>query len=159
VFLPIFYPVMDGLKPELAKSLDISIDMLMVWFGTVVAVTLQTAYLSPPVAMSAYYLKQVVKEWSLGTIYKGMFEFMMLQVVAIALVVAFPSIATWFPQVLQEQARAEKTLEVDDSGNSLEPEGGYGEQLRDALEGRERSGEEPGEQDSESLEKDDLGKK
>ena len=52
----------------------------MVWFGALVAVTLQTAYLSPPVAMSAYYLKQVVKEWSLGTIYKGMFEFMVLQV-------------------------------------------------------------------------------
>ena len=38
----------------------------MVWFGAVVAVTMQTAYLSPPVAMSAYYLKQVVKDWSLA---------------------------------------------------------------------------------------------
>ena len=38
----------------------------MVWFGALVAVTMQTAYLSPPVAMSAYYLKQVVKEWSLA---------------------------------------------------------------------------------------------
>jgi tripartite ATP-independent transporter DctM subunit len=137
VFLPIFYPVMEGLKPSLAASLDLPIDMLMVWFGTVVAVTLQTAYLSPPVAMSAYYLRQVVKEWSLSTIYKGMFEFMMLQVIAIALVVIFPSIAVWFPQVLQAEARAVKTLDVDDSANSLEPEGGYGEQLRDALEGRE----------------------
>jgi tripartite ATP-independent transporter DctM subunit len=137
VFLPIFYPVMEGLKPSLAASLDLPIDMLMVWFGTVVAVTLQTAYLSPPVAMSAYYLRQVVKEWSLSTIYKGMFEFMMLQVIAITLVVIFPSIAVWFPQVLQAEARAVKTLDVDDSANSLEPEGGYGEQLRDALEGRE----------------------
>jgi tripartite ATP-independent transporter DctM subunit len=137
VFLPIFYPVMEGLKPSLAASLDLPIDMLMVWFGTVVAVTLQTAYLSPPVAMSAYYLRQVVREWSLSTIYKGMFEFMMLQVVAIAMVVIFPQIATWFPTVLQEEARAVKTLDVDDSANSLEPEGGYGEQLRDALEGRE----------------------
>ena len=40
--------------------------MLMVWFGALVAVTLQTAFLSPPVAMSAYYLKQVVKEWTLA---------------------------------------------------------------------------------------------
>jgi hypothetical protein len=39
----------------------------MVWFGTIVAVVLQTAFLSPPVAMSAYYLKQVVKDWSLAT--------------------------------------------------------------------------------------------
>ena len=64
------------------------------------AVTLQTAYLSPPVAMSAYYLKQVVREWSLRTIYKGMFEFMGIQVVAIALVFAFPAIATWLPDRL-----------------------------------------------------------
>jgi tripartite ATP-independent transporter DctM subunit len=160
VFLPIFYPVMEGLRPELAASLGISNEMLMVWFGTVVAVTLQTAYLSPPVAMSAYYLRQVVREWSLATIYKGMFEFMMLQVVAIALVVIFPGIATWFPQVLIEESRAVKTLDVDDSAHTLEPEGGYGEQLRDALEaGREGAEEEAEEPDADSLEKDDLGKK
>jgi tripartite ATP-independent transporter DctM subunit len=78
VFLPIFYPVVDSLRPELSKSFGIPEDLFMVWFGSLVAVTMQTAYLSPPVAMSAYYLKQVVKEWSLLTIYKGMFEFMVL---------------------------------------------------------------------------------
>ena len=50
VFLPIFYPVVAAMKID------------MVWFGALVAVTLQTAFLSPPVAMSAYYLKQVVKD-------------------------------------------------------------------------------------------------
>jgi tripartite ATP-independent transporter DctM subunit len=120
VFLPIFYPVMDGLRPALAESLNIPPDMVMVWFGTVVAVTLQTAYLSPPVAMSAYYLKQVVREWSLATIYRGMFEFMSLQVIAIALIVIFPAIATWFPERLQAESRAVKTEEVDDSMNRLE---------------------------------------
>ena len=84
------------------------------------AVVLQTAFLSPPVAMSAYYLRQVVKEWSLATIYKGMFEFMILQVIAIGLIVAFPAIATKFPEQLQAEARAIKTEEVDDSGNRLE---------------------------------------
>ena len=69
---------------------------------------MQTAYLSPPVAMSAYYLKQVVKDWSLATIYRGMFEFMVLQCIAIALIVVFPSIATWFPETLQEAARSQK---------------------------------------------------
>jgi tripartite ATP-independent transporter DctM subunit len=120
VFLPIFYPVMDGLKPALSQALSIQPDMLMVWFGTVVAVTLQTAYLSPPVAMSAYYLKQVVKEWSLATIYKGMFEFMVLQCIAIALCVIFPAIATWFPEKLQHEARQIQTEKVDDSMNILE---------------------------------------
>jgi hypothetical protein len=111
---------MKGLEPALAESLDVPVDMLMVWFGTLVAVTLQTAYLSPPVAMSAYYLRQVVREWSLLTIYKGMFEFMTLQVIAIALVIIFPSIAVWFPQVLQAESRAIRTEEVDDSQHRLE---------------------------------------
>jgi hypothetical protein len=94
--------------------------MVMVWFGAVVAVVLQTAFLSPPVAMSAYYLRQVVREWSLATIYKGMFEFMILQVIAIALIVSFPAIATKFPEQLQAESRAIKTEEVDDSANRLE---------------------------------------
>jgi tripartite ATP-independent transporter DctM subunit len=88
VFLPIFYPVVSGLGVDL------------VWFGALVAITLQTAYLSPPVAMSAYYLKQVVSSWSLRTIYRGMFEFMGIQMVAIVLVFLFPAIATWLPQQL-----------------------------------------------------------
>jgi TRAP-type mannitol/chloroaromatic compound transport system permease large subunit len=154
VFLPIFYPVMDGLKPQLSASLGIGPDMVMVWFGTVVAVTLQTAYLSPPVAMSAYYLRQVVREWSLATIYKGMFEFMMLQIIAITLVVMFPAIATWFPEHLQAESRAIRTEEVDDSANRLED---------DPLKAAEQFGQPPQEEQpqEDSLEEDELstGKK
>src|SRR3954469_23131468 len=120
VFLPIFYPVVDALKPALSQSFGIPPDLFMVWFGALVAVTMQTAYLSPPVAMSAYYLKQVVKEWSLGTIYKGMFQFMALQCIASAIVRFVPSIATSFPERLQAEARATTTEEVDDSMNRLE---------------------------------------
>ena len=83
----------------------------MIWFGALTAVTLQTAFLSPPVAMSAYYLKQVVKDWSLATIYGGMFQFMILQVICIGLIVAFPQIALWFPETLQAAARAQKIPE------------------------------------------------
>jgi len=103
VFLPIFYPVVKALEFDL------------VWFGALVAVTLQTAFLSPPVAMSAYYLRQVVKEWSLATIYKGMFEFMILQVIAITLLIMFPQIALYLPEKLQAEARAVKVEIVDDS--------------------------------------------
>ena len=120
VFLPIFYPVVDSLKPALSQSLGIPPDLFLVWFGALVAVTMQTAYLSPPVAMSAYYLKQVVKEWSLGTIYKGMFQFMVLQCIAIAVVMFIPGIATWFPEHLNAQSRAIQTEQVDDSMNKLE---------------------------------------
>jgi tripartite ATP-independent transporter DctM subunit len=120
VFLPIFYPVVDSLKPALSQSLGIPPDLFMVWFGALVAVTMQTAYLSPPVAMSAYYLKQVVKDWSLGTIYKGMFQFMVLQCIAIAVVMFIPAIATWFPAHLNTQQQAIQTEQVDDSMNRLE---------------------------------------
>jgi TRAP-type mannitol/chloroaromatic compound transport system permease large subunit len=120
VFLPIFYPVVEALRPSVSATLGIAPDMFMIWFGAVVAVTLQTAYLSPPVAMSAYYLKQVVKEWSLATIYKGMFQFMGLQCIAIAVVMFVPSIATYLPRVLHAESRATVTEEADDSMNKLE---------------------------------------
>jgi tripartite ATP-independent transporter DctM subunit len=88
VFLPIFYPVIAALKYD------------PVWFGALIAVNLQTAYLSPPVAMSAYYLKSVVPQWELSTIYRGMADFMVLQIVALVLVLTFPQIALWFPTLL-----------------------------------------------------------
>jgi len=88
VFVPIFYPVVVALGVDL------------VWFGALVALTLQTAFLSPPVAMSAYYLRQVAPDWPLGTIFKGMFEFMGVQLVAISLLFALPGIATWLPERL-----------------------------------------------------------
>jgi len=88
LFLPIFMPLILALKFDL------------VWFGILTAVNLQTAFLSPPVAMSAYYLKAVVPEWELSTIYSGMAQFMVLQVIALVLVMVFPDIALWFPRWL-----------------------------------------------------------
>jgi len=120
VFLPLFYPVIAALAPALGQSLGIPNDMVMIWFGALVAVTLQTAFLSPPVAMSAYYLKQVVKEWSLLTIYKGMFQFMFLQVIAITLIVLFPAIATWLPAEFRRQAASVTLERVDDTKFRLE---------------------------------------
>ncbi len=89
LFLPILIPVVATLKVD------------MVWFGILTAVNLQTAYMSPPVAMSAYYLKSVVPEWDLATIFKGMAEFMILQVIGLLLVIFFPSIATWLPSFVK----------------------------------------------------------
>jgi tripartite ATP-independent transporter DctM subunit len=96
VFLPIFAPVVQAL------------DYNLVWFGALVAVTMQTAFLSPPVAMSAYYLKQVVPQWSLGTIYKGMFDFMWIQCGCILIVLFFPSIALWLPTTVTAKATLER---------------------------------------------------
>ena len=88
IFLPIFVPVVQALKFDL------------VWFSTLVAVNLQTAYLSPPVAMAAYYLKAVAPRWELKDIYVGMLQFMMLQCVALGLVFFFPQTALWLPHLL-----------------------------------------------------------
>jgi len=88
LFLPIFMPVVIALKYDL------------IWFGALVAVNLQTAFLSPPVAMSAYYLKAVVPDWDLKTIYKGMADFMVLQIIGLLLLMLFPEIALWFPRWL-----------------------------------------------------------
>ena len=118
--------------------------------------TLQTAFLSPPVAMSAYYLKQVVKDWSLATIYKGMFEFMILQCIAIALIVIFPQIATDVPRAAAARNRAAvKTEEVDDSMNRLEDDPLKG--TEDEAEGTD--GEEEEGAAEEDLEQDPLSKK
>lgn len=95
VFLPIVLPVVENLQLGLGKL------ELMVWFGALIAVNLQTAFLSPPVAMSAYYLRNVVPQWSLGMIYKGMGDFMVLQVICLAVVLFFPDIVLWLPRALR----------------------------------------------------------
>ncbi|MSQ18086.1 MAG: TRAP transporter large permease subunit [Betaproteobacteria bacterium] len=120
VFLPVFYPVIDAIRPALGVSLGMPPEYVMIWFGALVAVVMQTAYLSPPVAMSAYYLRQVVKDWSLGLIYKGMFQFMVIQCIAIVLLIAFPQIAIWFPQQLQDSRNNEIHEQVEDNAESLE---------------------------------------
>jgi tripartite ATP-independent transporter DctM subunit len=70
------------------------------WFGILVAVNLQTAWLSPPVAMSAYFLKGVVPQWDLGDIYKGMLQFMAIQLFGLILCIVFPQIVMWFPEYI-----------------------------------------------------------
>lgn len=104
IFLPMLAPVATGLGYD------------MVWFGTITAVVLQTAFLSPPVAMSAYYLKQVVKEWKLATIYRGMADFMAIQCVCVALVLVFPQIAMWFPQWLEAGDRLAAPVSAEEPG-------------------------------------------
>ncbi|MBI2460681.1 MAG: TRAP transporter large permease subunit [Candidatus Rokubacteria bacterium] len=88
IFLPIFLPVVQELRFDL------------VWFSTLVAVNLQTAFLSPPVAMAAYYLKAVAPRWDLLDIYRGMFAFMLLQMAGLAIVFFFPQVALWLPTLL-----------------------------------------------------------
>lgn len=88
IIVPILLPLIE----QLGFSL--------VWFGILVAVNLQTAWLSPPVALSAYFLKGVVPEWDLKDIYAGMIQFMVIQVIGLLLIIFFPQIALWLPSVM-----------------------------------------------------------
>ena len=83
IVLPIVLPIVQ------AAGID------LIWFCTLVAVTLQTAWLSPPVALSAYFLKGVVPQWDLKDIYAGMVQFMALQILAVGLLLMFPGMTTW----------------------------------------------------------------
>jgi TRAP-type mannitol/chloroaromatic compound transport system permease large subunit len=89
IFMPIFIPLLD----------NFGVDPL--FFGLLVALNLQTAFLSPPVAMSAFYLKGVApKHVTLNQIFAGMLPFMGIQILAIVLLYQFPAIGLWLPQVL-----------------------------------------------------------
>ena len=89
IFMPIFIPLLPhfGIDP--------------LFFGLLVALNLQTAFLSPPVAMAAFYLKGVSPPHvTLNQIFAGMMPFMVIQVFAIFLLYTFPAIGMWLPGVL-----------------------------------------------------------
>jgi TRAP-type mannitol/chloroaromatic compound transport system permease large subunit len=89
IFMPIFIPLLPkfGVDP--------------LFFGLLVALNLQTAFLSPPVAMAAFYLKGVSpKHVTLNQIFAGMMPFMAIQVFALFLLYQFPGIGLWLPSVL-----------------------------------------------------------
>lgn len=89
IFMPIFIPLL----------VHFNVDPL--FFGLLVALNLQTAFLSPPVAMAAFYLKGVSPPHvTLNQIFLGMLPFMGIQIVAMGLLYAFPGIGLWLPSVL-----------------------------------------------------------
>ena len=89
IFMPIFIPLLD----------NFGVDPL--FFGLLVALNLQTAFLSPPVAMAAFYLKGVSPPHvTLNQIFLGMLPFMGIQVIAIVLLYIWPQIGLWLPQLL-----------------------------------------------------------
>ena len=89
IFMPIFIPLLSHF------------DVDPLFFGLLVALNLQTAFLSPPVAMAAFYLKGVAPPHvTLNQIFLGMLPFMGIQILAIVLLYMFPGIGLWLPQLL-----------------------------------------------------------
>ncbi len=91
IIIPIILPLIESLGFNLT------------WFAILVAVNLQTAWLSPPVALSAYFLKGVVPEWDLKDIYIGMMQFMVLQIIGLILIIVFPNLVLWLPTLIYGQ--------------------------------------------------------
>jgi tripartite ATP-independent transporter DctM subunit len=84
IVIPIFLPVISALGID------------PVWFGVLMAINLQTAFISPPVGFSLFYLKSVSPpEITTGHIYKGGFQFMFLQLAVLLIVAFFPQTVTW----------------------------------------------------------------
>jgi tripartite ATP-independent transporter DctM subunit len=88
IFVPIFLPLLP----------EFGIDPL--FFGVLVALNIQTSFLTPPMAMSAYYLKGVAPGLQLVEIFKGIMPFLMMVFVAMVLFYTFPAIGLWLPNYL-----------------------------------------------------------
>ncbi len=89
IFVPIFLPLLDdfGISP--------------LFFGVMIALNLQTSFLSPPVAMATFYLKGVAPKWvRLEDIFAGVMPFIYIVVATMLMVYIFPGIVTWLPETL-----------------------------------------------------------
>lgn len=83
--MPIFVPIIVGLGMD------------PIWFGVVFCINMQVSFLSPPFGPAAFYLKSVApKDISLGLIFESLIPFIILQIIALALVIAFPQLALWW---------------------------------------------------------------
>jgi TRAP-type mannitol/chloroaromatic compound transport system permease large subunit len=89
IFVPIFLPLLAHFQID------------PVFFGTLVAVNLQAAFLSPPVAMSAFYLKGVSPPHvTLNQIFAGMMPYMLIVILCMVLMYIFPGMTLWLPEFL-----------------------------------------------------------
>ncbi|MCP4077020.1 MAG: TRAP transporter large permease subunit [Gammaproteobacteria bacterium] len=97
IILPLLGPVIGGLDLDVNGYGEVD-NPNLVWFALLVAVTLQTSFLTPPVGFALFYLKGVCPPGvKLTEIYRGVMPFIVLQLIGLGLVFAFPSLVTWLP--------------------------------------------------------------
>ncbi len=99
IIMPLMLPIVLGLGLEIEGFNQVQ-DPEVVWFAILVAVTLQTSFLTPPVGFALFYLKGVCPpSISLGHIYRGIIPFVALQLLGLFIVFEFPTLVTWLPSV------------------------------------------------------------
>ena len=97
IVLPLFAPIMQ----ELDFGNHVSTEMIIPWMAVLLAVNLQTSFLTPPFGFALFYMKGVAPpEVRIQTIYKGIIPFVLLQLLGLALIIKFPEIALWLPDII-----------------------------------------------------------
>lgn len=97
VVLPLIAPVVELLD----FGLGLSGQALLIWFAILVAVNLQTSFLTPPFGYALFYLKGITEgKIGIGTIYRSIIPFVILQVIGLALCIAFPALVLWLPGLM-----------------------------------------------------------
>lgn len=99
IIMPLMLPVVLGLNIPV-EGYGVVDDPSVVWFAILVAVTLQTSFLTPPVGFALFYLKGVCPpNVTLLHIYKGVIPFVLLQILGLMVVFYFPEMTTWLPAI------------------------------------------------------------
>ena len=97
IILPVFAPMVVGLD----FGDHVPQEDMIYWFVVLVAINLQTSFLTPPFGFALFYLKGIApKEVKINSIYKGIIPFVLLQLTALILVMTFPQIALWLPNLV-----------------------------------------------------------
>ena len=100
IILPLLGPVIENLPGLDINGFGVVYNANLVWFALLIAVTLQTSFLTPPVGFAIFYLKGVAPaDVKLTEIYRGVIPFIILQLIGLALVFLFPALVTWLPAV------------------------------------------------------------
>ncbi len=100
IALPLLAPVITGMD-FMVDGYGVIDEPKVIWFVMLVAITLQTSFLTPPVGFALFYLKGVCPpEVKLTDIYKGVTPFIILQLLGLLIVILFPSLTTWLPATI-----------------------------------------------------------
>ena len=97
IVLPLFAPIVAGLD----FGLGLSREEQLLWFAMLVAVNLQTSFLTPPFGYSLFYIKGVAPpEITIRTIYRGIIPFVGLQLAGLAMLIIWPNLVLWIPEAV-----------------------------------------------------------
>ncbi|MEL6298698.1 MAG: TRAP transporter large permease subunit [Pseudomonadota bacterium] len=109
IVLPVFTPIVMQLAPEFASHVGVAEGtpaktvqlQVLYWFAILVAINLQTSFLTPPFGFALFYMKGVAPAGvKMQDIYSGIIPFVILQLIGLSLVVYFPQVALWLPNAI-----------------------------------------------------------